>query len=312
MTHRLPPWSHLVTLGVFLLALGYLAWLGWGLLPGNQDQEDHGFNGERALSWARAQCEIGPRPSGSKEATLVGDMIIQRLEELAWETRVQQFDYQGIPLRNIVAMAGDTGPLMIIATHYDTRLRSDRDRDLDRRDDPTPGANDGASGVSVLLELARAVDQTRLAHRLWLVFLDGEANRGLPEWKTNVGAEQLTEAVLPDAFIYLNLVGGENARFPKSAPATELLQDHLWSEAKKIGLAGVFLDDIGPAVEGAHTVFLNKGVPSVAIVQSNYPYYRTTEDDCKYLSASTFQQVGTLLEFYLEERRFLNIAPTLK
>ena len=311
MTRRLPHWTQLAALAVFILALGYLAWLGWGLLPGNQEADD-GFNGERALSWAQAQCELGPRPAGSEEAVMAGDMIIKQLDDLGWTTRVQKFDYEGVPLRNIVAMTGEDGPLLVIAAHYDTRFRSDRDPDLDKRAEPSPGANDGASGVGALLELARALDRDRLQHQVWLVFLDGEANGGLPGWETGVGAAKLAEAVHPDAFIYLNLVGGENARFPKLPDATDLLQDQLWAVAEKLELAGVFVDDLGPAIDDAHTIFLKAGVPSAAILQPDYPYFRTTEDDCNRLDAASLQNVGALLEFYLEDGRFLTIAPALK
>jgi len=312
MIRRLPSWAHLATLGVFILALGYLAWLGWGLLPGNR-QDDRDFNGDRALSWAQAQCDLGPRPVGSEEAVLTGDMIIRQLDDLGWETRIQQFDYADFTLRNIVAMAGDEeGPLLIIATHYDTRLRSDRDPDLNKRNQPSPGANDGASGVGVLLELARSLDRDRLKHRIWLVFLDGEANAGLPGWETGVGAKRLAEAVLPDAFIYLNLVGGEHATYPKLPEATEMMQGQLWTIAKRLSLADVFLDVPGPPVTDAHTIYLEMGVPAVEIIQPDYPYFRTAEDTCEHLEADSLRNVGALLEFYLENARFLDIAPSLK
>ncbi|HID34512.1 MAG TPA: M28 family peptidase [Anaerolineae bacterium] len=311
---RLPPWPQLATLAVFALSLGYLAWLGWGMLPQNA-KDDRGFNGERAMSWAQAQCDIGPRPAGSDAIALTGEMIIKQLEDRGWKTRVQAFEYRGLALRNIVAMAGDAGdgePLLIIATHYDTRQRSDRDPDPDKRTEPTLGANDGASGASVLLELARALDKERLQHQVWLAFLDGEANAGLPDWAMGVGAGKLLEAVQPDAFIYLNLVGGENAHFPRTAPAADLLQEQLWSAAARLRMNDIFVDEKGPAIEDAHAVFLNAGVPSVGILQPDYPYFRTTRDDCKRLDKASLHAVGALLEFYLEDGSFLTVAPALK
>jgi hypothetical protein len=303
-------WPQIATLVIFLLALGYLAWLGWGMLPQNQTV-DNGFNGERALSWAEAQCEIGPRPAGSEEAFMVGEMIIGQMNDLGWDTRVQDFNYQDVALRNIVSMTGEEGPLLVIATHYDTRRYADRDPNLARRQRPTPGGNEGASGVAVLLELARALDRTKLRHRLWLVFLDGEADSGINGWEAGVGARELTKAVDPDAVIYLHLVGGKEARFPKLADATDLLQDQLWSEAERIELSRRFPDIEEEAEEDARTAFLQEGIPTAAITQPDYPYFRTTDDDCRKLDPTTMQDVGRLLEYYLEAARFLNVASTL-
>ncbi len=304
-------WAQWATLATLFFALGYLAWLGWGLLPRNHHTE-RTFNGERALTWAQAQCDLGPRPAGSPEAFQTGDLIVRQLEDQGWKVRAQAFDHDSVQLRNIVGMKGEGSPVLALVTHYDTRLRADADPDPQKRDQPTLGANDGASGVSILLELARSLDFGRVEHPVWLVFLDGEANVGLPGWETGLGAQAFAQAVHPKAIIYLNLVGAAQARFPRSPDATPLLQKQLWRLARTLEMDTVFPDDTGPQVQDAHTLFLAQEIPTAEILQPDYPYLRTTEDTCKHLDPATLEAVGTLLESYLETGRFLTIAPALK
>jgi len=121
-----------------------------------------------------AQMSIGARPAGSAANRATGDLILAQLEQARWKTETQEFVFRDTPIRNIVAKIGAKGPLIIIGAHYDTRPRADQDKN-----DPTapvPGANDGASGVAVLLELARVLDVARLKNQVWLVFFDAEDN----------------------------------------------------------------------------------------------------------------------------------------
>ncbi len=304
-------WAQWATLATLFLALGYLAWLGWGLLPRNH-HEERAFNGERAMTWAQAQCDLGPRPAGSPEAFQTGDLIVRQLEAQGWKVRAQTFDHDSAQLRNLVGMKGEGSPVLALVTHYDTRMQADADSDPQKRDQPTLGANDGASGVSILLELARSLDFGRIEHPVWLVFLDGEANAGLPGWEAGLGAQALAQAVHPKAIIYLNLVGAANARFPRSPDATSLLQNQLWRLARTLEMDTVFLDDTGPLVQDAHTLFLEQKIPTAEILQPDYPYLHTTQDTCDQLDAATLQSVGRLLEAYVEGGRFLTLAPALR
>ena len=309
---RLQRWPQIATLFALSLALGYLAWLGWGLLPSQQVAPQDGFDGERALALAQDQCDIGPRPAGSPEDWRTADMILEQLQRQGWETAAEEYAVGSKQLRNVAGMAGSEGPLLVIATHYDTRSRSDRDSDPARRTQPTLGANDGASGVATLLELARALDTSRLQLRVWLLFLDGEADAGLAAWDESSGARHFIEGRHPSAVIYLNMVGATDAQFATVPDATDLLQTQLWRLAKRLGYEDRFIAGPGPIIEDAHTVFLRAGIPTAEIIQSDYPYARTTEDDCDKLDAGTLKDVGALLESYLENNDFLTIAPSLQ
>ena len=310
--NRFQRWPQIATLLTLALALGYLAWLGWGLAPGRMVAPQDGFDGQRAMILARNQCDIGPRPAGSPEAWQTADLILDELRRQGWKTAVEDYVVGSKQLRNVAGLAGDTGPLLVIATHYDTRSISDRDPDPARRADPTLGANDGASGVAVLLELARALDASKLQLRVWLLFLDGEADAGLAAWDETSGARHFINGRHPAAVIYLNMVGAAVARFAPPPGAADLLQGQLWRLAAHLGNEERFIPGPGPAIEDAHTVFVRAGIPTAEIIQSDYPYARTTADDCDKLDAETLKSVGVLLESYLENNDFLTIAPSLK
>ena len=298
---RLRGWPQLATLFALALALGYLAWLGWGLLPGRASPVSDGFDGARALVLAQDICEIGPRPVGSPENDQTANLILEELRRQGWKTAEEDYAAGDMRLRNVAGLAGGAeGPLLVIATHYDSRSISDADPEPARRTQPSPGANDGASGAAVLLELARVMDIEHLRHRVWLVFLNGEAEAGLPSWKEASGARQFVDGRQPDAMIYLNLVGATDAVFPRLPDATPELQEQLWRLADELGLGDRFVNETGPAVKDAHLVFLQAEIPTAEIIQPDYPYARTTEDDCDKLDASTLQAVGLLLESYIE------------
>ncbi len=133
----------------FILGLGALACNP----PSARDLE---FSGARAYSLVEEQLAFGPLIPGSEASREAGDWILAQLGEAGWDTYQQAFSYQGIGLRNLGARRGlSEGDLILFGTHYDTRPIADNDplgQEL-----PVPGANDGASGVAVLLELARVI-----------------------------------------------------------------------------------------------------------------------------------------------------------
>jgi len=311
---RFSHWTQLATLFVLILALLYLAWVGWGLLPGHSSVAGADFSGDRALTLAQEQCNLGPRPSGSDAGWRAGNWIADELQRQGWNVQQQQFNDGSMQLRNIIAKGNENadGPVLVIATHYDTRVVSDLDPDISRRKEATMGANDGASGVAVMLELARSLDVSNLSHRVWLVFLDGEANSGVPGWEGMLGSRAFSRQHHPAAVIYLNKVGAVDAQFPKYPDATALLQTQIWKLAGKLGFRQQFISQFGPEVINAHTVFLKSDIDTANIVQPGYIADRTTLDNCDQLSANTLTRVGGLLERYLESDSFSIIAPSLK
>ena len=145
------------------------------------------FDAGTAWDFLEYQVALGPRPVGSAAHGQTIEWIVDNLVEFGWSTEIQESSRLGHPIRNIVAKRGDGEPWMILGAHYDTRLISDKDSNPDRRTSPVMGANDGASGVAVLLELARTLPKD-LDMQIWLVFFDAEDNGNISGWDWILGS----------------------------------------------------------------------------------------------------------------------------
>ncbi|MGC9396026.1 MAG: M28 family peptidase, partial [Anaerolineae bacterium] len=113
------------------------------------------FSGELAYPWVTRQCDLGYRITGTEANRQAGNMIIDELRAQEWDVREQTFTYMNTPVRNILAWKGGEADedAILVGAHYDTR----RSADEEDPSQPVMGANDGASGVAVLLELARSL-----------------------------------------------------------------------------------------------------------------------------------------------------------
>ncbi|MDQ7029488.1 MAG: M28 family peptidase [Ardenticatenia bacterium] len=145
------------------------------------------FDGARALEFARAQCAIGPRPTGSEALLRTRAWIEQQLVQAGWEVVRQETTYRGLPIRNVVGVWGEGRPVMVGA-HYDTRPRADQDPISP--ESPIVGGNDGASGVAVLVELAYVLDIPD-GLQVQLAFFDAEDRGTIDGWPFAVGASQM-------------------------------------------------------------------------------------------------------------------------
>jgi Zn-dependent M28 family amino/carboxypeptidase len=258
------------------------------------------FDGERALEWVERQVELGPRYPGSAGHAAMQELLPRAIGEAGWTAEAQAFDYRGTTLTNVQArLPNAQGPLILLGAHYDTRRLADRDPV--RPTDPVPGANDGASGVAVLLELARVVPTRGLVCDVRLVFFDGEDNGNLDGWEWAAGsrsyASQLTEH--PQAVVVVDMVGDRDLALPIERNSTPDLVDEIWSAAESLDLPA-FLRDPGPSVLDDHTPFLERGWRAVDIIDFTYPHWHTTADTVDKVSAQSLAQVGQALLAWLE------------
>lgn len=305
------------TMLVLLIALGYLAWIGYGALPQPEPTPTPEpvlvFEGESALALAEKQCDFGPRPTGSAAGWRTGDWVIEQLEAAGWSVETDEFEWNGAPVRNIIARAGEGDPILVGA-HYDTRLVADQDPDPTLRGVPILGGNDGASGAAVLLELARVLDVEKLPNEVWLAFFDAEDNGRIEGWDWALGSTHLAESLetLPDAMILVDMVGDANQSLPYEMNSHPLLREQLWSLAAELGYSDTFLPEPGPALTDDHLPFARRGVPAVDIIDFDYPFWHTTSDTCDKLSAESLARVGRVLEVYLEEGKLEEILPQLR
>ena len=259
------------------------------------------FDGQRAFQHIEAQMAIGPRPSGSAAGRKTGDYIIAQLREQGWQVEEQEFVYRGVQGRNIVGKAG-TGPVALIGAHYDTRRLADNDPDPALRTEPVPGANDGASGVAVLLELARVLNRERLKNEVWLTFFDAEDNGRLDGWEFIAGSQEMASrlTVRPEMVVIADMIGDRDQQIYKEQNSTPELVTKIWDIAARLGYDEVFLPTAKWAILDDHTPFLQRGIPAVDLIDFDYPYWHTTQDTTDKVAPESLERVGRVLQVLLE------------
>jgi Zn-dependent M28 family amino/carboxypeptidase len=262
------------------------------------------FSGATALGFVEAQVALGPRPAGSEAGLKTGDYIIDRLKEWGWDTEIEEFTYRGVACRNIVGRAGE-GPVVLLGAHYDTRRSADKDPDPALRTKPVIGANDGASGVAVLLELARTLDKTKLSNQVWLTFFDAEDNGGLDGWQYSAGSEYMAAnlKVAPQMVVVVDMIGDADQNIYWEHNSTPELQDRIWAIAAQLGFDGQFIPEYKWTITDDHVPFLRRGYPAVDLIDFDYPYWHTAEDSIEKVSAASLERVGRVLQTLLQADR---------
>lgn len=262
------------------------------------------FDGERAMAHARAQCRLGPRPPGTSAHWQTGDYAAEVLSDAGWAVEFDAFVYRGVRLRNVIGRRG-RGPVLMVAAHYDTRRWADREADPVRQKQPILGGNDGASGVAVLLELARVLDVVPSQREVWLVLFDAEDQGGIDGWEWFVGSTRLAERVaqgarLFDALILLDMVGDLDQRVCKAADSTPDLAEAILGVAQELGYGNWLRRDCVYWVSDDHTPFLTRGLAAVDLIDFDYPYWHTLEDTCDKIGAEELERVGRTVEAWIE------------
>lgn len=299
---------------LFVGLIGIVAWFGYIAAPFVRERLpeslSRSFDGRAAYRHVVAQVDMGPRITGSVGSEVVTQYIMGRLAKHGWRIEIQNFRYRGTDARNIIAKAGEgAGPLILVGAHYDTRRRADNDPSVDERHLPVPGANDGASGVAVLLELARALDKARLENEVWLVFFDAEDNGQLDGWEYIAGSTYFADSlpVDPAAVIIVDMIGDADQQIYKERNSTPWLVEAVWETAAELGFGDAFLPTAKYSMLDDHTPFLRRGIPAIDIIDFDYPYWHTTEDTADKVSAAALGRVGRVVETVLEEARLNNI-----
>ena len=287
---------------IFDLALAVVAAVYW--FGPFREARPAAFSGEQALVHVEAQVALGPRITGTEGNLAGGDYILRQLQAAGWAAEFQPFEYQGTAARNVIGRANvGKGPVIILGAHYDTRRRADEDASDPTA--PTPGANDGASGVAVLLELARTLDLEAIPNEIWLAFFDAEDNGNLDGWDWIAGsrymASQLTEP-LPQAMILFDMIGDADQQIYIDTNSDAGLSAALWQTAAQLGYSRQFIPLPRYAMLDDHTPFAELGIPAVDIIDFDYPYWHTTQDTPDKLSAASLERAGRTVETYLESR----------
>jgi len=255
------------------------------------------FDGQAAYAHVLAQCDLGFRPTGSEAGWATGDYIIAQLEKHGWTVETEEFTYRDTPVRNIVGRVGE-GPVIVLGAHYDTR----RSADEEDASVPVMGANDGASGVAVLLELARTLNRDKLQHQVWLAFFDAEDNGRLDGWEWCVGSSYMAEHLeaMPEAVVVVDMIGDADQQIYLERNSDAPLQAQLWEIAATLSYSDTFISEYRWAMYDDHVPFAQRGVPAVDIIDFDYLYWHTTQDTPDKVSPESLERVGRVLEVWLE------------
>jgi Zn-dependent M28 family amino/carboxypeptidase len=264
------------------------------------------FDGQRAYEDVIAQVAFGARIPGLEGHVNVQEWVREELEEAGWQVEVQESEAMGHPIQNVVAKRGNESPQIILGAHYDTRMFADNDPDPANHSQPAPGANDGASGVAVLLELARVLPEDTVP--VWLVFFDAEDNGRIAGWDWILGSREFVRLnpVRPRAVVIVDMVGDADLKIYKEGYSDPALTDEIWAVAANIENDTVFVPEKKHRIIDDHLPFLQAGIPAVDIIDIEYPYWHTVQDTPDKVSAKSLQAVGeTLLTWIMGQ----NVQP---
>lgn len=292
------------------------------------------FNGDSAFNFVKAQTDFGPRVTNSKASKECAAYLINKLKEYCDTVYVQPFKsraFDGTILngRNIIGVFNpEKTKRVFLSSHWDSRPFADYDPDSKNHNTPIDGANDGASGVGVLLEMARVMKNQRPNIGIDIVFFDAEdygPNHDLQKQnKENYwGLGSQHWAANPHVFGYkaqygilLDMVGDKNARFYKegfSLYFAAQVVSKVWNVAEKMGYGSYFIDAEGGYVTDDH-YFVNTiaKIPTIDIIHydasssSNHnfvSYWHTVEDNIDKIDPSTLNVVGrVVLQVIFEEK----------
>jgi glutaminyl-peptide cyclotransferase len=256
------------------------------------------FNGQRAYQDVLAQVAFGPRVPDSPAHAETITYIQNELHKTGWQSQIQATTWQGFAIRNIIASRTDQPPQIILGAHYDSRMLADQDPGLGRFA-PVPGANDGASGVAVLLELARTLPEDSLP--VWLVFFDAEDDGGIAGRDWIMGSQAFVAALPfhPRAAIIVDMVGDADLNIYIERNSNAALVAEIWGQAARLGFDQQFIPTVKYSMEDDHTPFLKAGIPAVDIIDFDYPYWHTAADTPDKVAPKSLQIVGETLRTWI-------------
>ncbi|MEA2365859.1 MAG: glutaminyl-peptide cyclotransferase, partial [Thermoleophilaceae bacterium] len=237
------------------------------------------FDGAAAFELLREQVELGPRPAGSPQSL--------KLARRLWRI-VPHGRFQRVPggLHNVIGTVRGREPgYLVVGAHYDTK------------DIPGfVGANDGASGTAVVAQLARTIRRPR--HTIHFIFFDGEeAPRGVPDRQfekygirgAKVAAPRFAEA---RAMVLLDFVGDRDLSIPREGNSDPALWRKLRAAARRVGAGRVFPASNFGEVSDDHIPFIRAGVPSIDLIDFDFPCWHQTCDDLSAVSEKSVDAVG--------------------
>jgi len=289
----------LVLVSAFLVAVIY----GYGQRGGAVPPKTSPFNEQRAAADLKTLVDFGPRPAGSEAIERARTYIVAELQKAGLKPQLDSFDARtprGFrKMVNIRASRAGSKPSIIALTgHYDTKLF----------DFPFVGASDGGSSAAWLLEMARATANLKLENTLEFTFFDGE--EAVVEWTADDSVygsrydveRRIREKSLQQlkALILVDMIGDKNLNIKKETQSTDWLKNIIWNTAKSLGYTKEFPSDTREVADD-HVPYLKAGVPSVDLIDFDYPAWHTAEDTLDKTSGRSLKIVGDVVYLSLPE-----------
>jgi hypothetical protein len=275
------------------------------------------FDGQRAMGYLESICKIGPRISGTDGMKQQQELVKKHFEaqgakiEFQRFTARQQSQNQPVEMANLIASwYPERQRRVILCSHYDTRPIADQEPNRRQWNEPFLSANDGGSGVALLMELANHLSALKTEVGVDLVLFDGEEYIFDPKRDQYFfGSEHFAQAYRRDrpphryvAAVLLDMIAGKNAHFPLDpyswTRAGALLQN-LWTIAAEQKCAA-FVNRLGPGVQDDHVALNDAGIPAVDIIDFSYSHWHRLTDVPDNCSAESMQQVARVLTVWLQ------------
>ena len=293
----------------------------------NQSENcDFQFDGEKANTSVSFQTSLGPRVPGSEASSALRDSIKQNLT--GWRIIETTHFVDGMILTNLFATWNyGLGSEVILAAHYDTRDRAERDPNPNLTMTPILGANDGASGVAALIELGRIIPSMNLNHEITLFFTDGEDQGEFPSylgakaWSENLS---YSEADKIESFILLDMIGDADLTISKAYPGNDTLWERVEESIEYLGEtcenynSDYYDNSTMVSVGDDHVWAIAKGIPAIDIIDIKYGpnatafggHWHTHNDTADKVSAESLSKIGILVEYGLKEGIWLDVRNT--
>ncbi len=283
------------------------------------------FDADSAYSYVERQVAFGPRVPNTEAHRLCGDWLVSELQRHGAQVTEQKaqlkaFDGTILNARNIFGQINpEAKNRTLLLAHWDCRPWADADPDPAKHKTPVDGANDGASGVGVILEIARQLNLAKSDLGVDFLFVDAE------DWGTDgddaswaLGTRYFMENLpvtdyTPKEAILLDMVGGKDARFYReyfSQQAAPDVASRVWSAATALGYGDMFINRMGGAVMDDHVQLIVHGLPAIDIVEYNpedgsgfNSRWHTTADNMEGIDAATLGAVGKTVLFSLTPKQ---------
>jgi len=281
------------------------------------------FDGKRAMKYLRSICEIGPRMSGTKGMEKQQALVKKHFEDLGFKVAYQTFKAKQNSVKGeldftniIVSFHPDKKRRVILCSHYDTRPIADQEPDPRDWRKPFVSANDGGSGVAMLMELANHMKELKTNVGVDFVLFDGEEYI----WKTDgpnkdryfIGSDHFAKTWRQSkgrcdyaAAILLDMTAGKNLKIPLEVHSyryhPELCKE-VWAIARD-QKAKAFIGNWGHEVQDDHLALQKVGIPAIDLIDFDYPHWHRLSDTPENCSVESFEQVAGVLSVWLQRTK---------